>query len=160
MSTVLAVVLVATGVAAAPEGGVAVALEGGIVGLVLLLASLWRWPRLLAPTLLLVAVPWGVALVDRALPAESVLAGAGLLVVGELAGWSQDLAGVVPQSAADALRLALRTLAMVAVGAGTASVLLAASALPAPGSLLRLLAGLGAALAVVAFVALRRWEPA
>ena len=48
----------------------------------------------------------------------------------------------------------------VAVGAGTASILLAASALPAPGSLLRLLAGLGAALAIVAFVALRRWEPA
>ena len=67
---------------------------------------------------------------------------------------------MVPQSAADALRLALRTLAMVAVGAATASVLLAASALPAPGSLLRLLAGLGAALALVAFVALRRWEPA
>ena len=160
MATALAIVLVATGVAAAPDGGVAVALEGGIVGPVLLMASLWRWPRLLAPALLLVAVPWGIALVDRELPVESVIVGAGLLVVGELAGWSQDLATVVPQSAADAMRLALRTLAMVAVGVGTASILLAASALPAPGSLLRLLAGLGAALAIVAFVALRRWEPA
>jgi hypothetical protein len=156
----LAIVLVVTGVAAVPDGGAAVALEGGLVGPVLLVASLWRWPRLLAPALLLVAVPWGIALVDRELPVESVLVGAGLLVVGELAGWSQDLATVVPQSAADAVRLALRTLAMAAAGAATAAILLVASALPAPGSLLRLLAGLGASLAIVAFVAVRRWEPA
>jgi hypothetical protein len=130
----------------------------GVAGFVALAAALVRWPAGLAPALVLLAVPWGFALAERPSAAATVLAGAGLLVTGELAGWSLDLVSVVTPSYGDAGRLALRTAALAAAGAAASVVLLAVSALPAPGSLLRLVVGVSAALAVIAFLAVRRWE--
>jgi hypothetical protein len=65
---------------------------------------------------------------------------------------------VVPEPAAVAGRTALRIVAVVAAGVAAAAALLAVSALPAPGSLLRLLLGLAAVTGLIALLTLRRWE--
>jgi hypothetical protein len=160
LALVSALVLTLTGALAGPAAASTLAAELGSVGVALLAGALWRWPGLLPPALVLVAVPWGLALTERARPFESVAVGVGLLVTGELAGWTQDLSTVVPPSGRDSVRIAVRT-ALLALGCATVStLLLVVSALPAPASLLRLLVGLGAALAVVALLTLRRWDPA
>jgi hypothetical protein len=150
---------VVTGVAAAPTTLTTPALEAGGAGLVLLAMALTRAPSALVLALVLVAGPWGLALAQGGHSAAAVAVGAGLLLTGELAGWSQDRRTIVPEVGGDTARLALRTVGGVAAGVVASVVLLALAALPAPGSLLRLVAGLAAVLALVAFVALRRWEP-
>jgi hypothetical protein len=154
----VAVVLAVTGVGAGPGIGAAVGLETASVGLVLLVLALWRWPQLLAPAMVLVAVPWGFALAEAPRGAEAVAVGACLVLLGELSGWCQDRRTVVPEHTRDVARRAVRTLGLVGAGVAVSALLLATSALPAPGSLVRLLVGLGAALAVVALTTLRRWE--
>jgi len=150
--------LVLTGVAAAHSVGGIVGLEVGVPGVLLVALALWRWPELLPAGLLLVALPWGFALGEGDRGAAAVGVGAGLLLAGELCGWSLDRRTVVPEPAAEAARTGLRTVGLVASGAVVSTLLVAASALPAPGSLLRLVVGLAAAAAVVAFLTLRRWE--
>ena len=150
--------LVLSGVAAASSIGGVVGLEVGAPGVLLVALALWRWPEVLPAGLLLVALPWGFALTEGDRAAAAVGVGAALLLAGELCGWSLDRRSVVPEPAAEAARTGLRTAGLVAAGAAVSTLLVAASALPAPGSLLRLVVGLAAAAAVVAFVTLRRWE--
>lgn len=151
-------VLVLTGVFTARSIGGVVGLELGVPGLLLVALALWRWPEALVPGLLLVATPWGFALGEGGQAAAAVGVGAGLLLAGELCGWSLDRRTVVPERAADAARTAVRIVGLVAAGALVSTMLVAVSALPAPGSLLRLVVGLAAAGALVAFLTLRRWE--
>ena len=150
--------LVLTGVAAARSVGGVVGLEVGVPGVLLVALALWRWPDLLAAGLLLVALPWGFALTEGDRAAAAVGVGAALLLAGELCGWSLDRRTVVPEPGVEAARTGLRIAGLVAAGAVVSTMLVAASALPAPGSLLRLVVGLAAAAAVVAFLTLRRWE--
>jgi hypothetical protein len=154
----VALVLVLSGVAAAQSIGGVVGLELGLPGVLLIALALWQWPSILPAGLLLVGMPWAFALAEGGRGGAAVGVGAGLLLAGELCGWSLDRRSVVPEPAADAVRTGLRTAGLVAAGALVSTLLVAVSALPAPGSLLRLLVGLAAAAAVTAFLTLRRWE--
>jgi hypothetical protein len=154
----VAIVLAVTGIGAGPGIGAAVGLETASLGLVLLVLALWRWPQVLAPAMVLLAVPWGFAMAEEPGGAEAIAVGAGLVLLGELGGWCQDRRTVVPEHPREVARRAARTLGLVGAGVAVSATLLATSALPAPGSLVRLLVGLGAALAVVALTTLRRWD--
>jgi hypothetical protein len=125
-------------------------------GCVLLAAAMVvGWPRLVALAVLLLAAPDAVVLAMRGpIPLAPVLA-AGLLGASELAYWSAELrAGGRDVRFALALRLAVRLLAMAAVGAALGLLLLAVAELPASGSLDLTVLG---AVAVVAVVGLAAW---
>ncbi len=158
LALLVALALALTGAFTGPAIGITLGLEVGAVGLVLLGLALWRWPGALAAGIVLIAVPWGLALSERPRPVEAVAVGAGLVLLAELAGWSIDRVTVVPETSADVGHMVLRTTGLVVAGAAISVVVLAFSALPAPGSLLRLTAGLCAVVAVMGFVTLRRWE--
>jgi hypothetical protein len=150
--------LVVTGIVAVSRNAATLALQLGLVGLAFLGFALARWPAALVPGLLLVAAPWGLALADRAEAFQAVLVGAGLVLLGELAGWALDRRTVVAEDARGALRTCARTAALVAAALAVSGLLVAVARLPAPGSLVRLVVGAMAIVLVMAFVGLRRWE--
>jgi hypothetical protein len=150
--------VVATGLVAVSRNAVTIALQLGVLGLAFLGFALARWPAALVPGLLLVAAPWGLALADDAEPLQAVLVGAGLVLLGELAGWTHDRRTVVAEDARGAVRTAARTVGLVAAALAVGGLLVAVAELPAPGSLVRLVVGATAVVLVMAFVGLRRWE--
>ncbi len=156
MALAVAVVLGLTGVAAAPSGAARLLAEVVAVAWIVLVLALWRWPGGLTVAVVLVALPWAVALVEHPRAGAAVGLGVGMVLLVELAGWSIDQRSVVPEAMLGPM--ALRITAAAVAGAALSGGVLAAAALPAPGSLVRVVLGLGAIVAVVAFVTLRRWE--
>jgi hypothetical protein len=134
------------------------AIEVGVVGGVVLAGALFWRPVLLTPALIALAIPAALTLDHRSGTAGVVVPAAALLVAtGELAGWSFDRRSVVPEGAGATANRALTTAALTGGSGLVAASVLTLSALPAPSGPVPVLAGAGAALAVVALAALRRW---
>jgi hypothetical protein len=154
----VAALAVVSGVVAEPGHLVRVGLQLGVIGWVLLAATLlWR-AVLLAPAMVGLALPVAVAALGRTDATGAIVVATTLLVVtGELAGWSLDRRSVVPESGAVTARRASSTAGVALGSAAVCAGVLAAAGLPAPGGALPVIAGTLAALAVLALAALRRW---
>ena len=144
-------------VAAAPDVR-ALAVEAGVAGWVLLgVALAWRGVAL-TPAMVGLALPAALLVVHHHDTAAVIVPAAALLVAtGELAGWSLDRRSVVPDAPALVARRLATTAGLTAGAAVVAGAVLAISGLPAPGGVLPLLAGVTAAVAVMALAAVRRW---
>ena len=155
---VVAVTAVVAGVVAEPGHLVRLGIQLGVIGWLLLGATLlWR-PVLLAPAMVGLAFPAAIAAFGRTDATGAIVVATMLLVVtGELAGWAIDRRSIVPESRTVTARRA-STVAGVAIGsAAMCAGVLAAAGLPAPGGVLPVAAGTAAAVGVLALAALRRW---
>jgi hypothetical protein len=158
-SLMSALVVVAVAVGATASDTRRITVEAGVVGVALLAGALaWR-AALLTPALIGLAAASATMLVHhRAAVTAAIPSAALLLVTGELAGWSYDLRSIVPESARLTRGRAVTILGLAAMAVIVSASILAVSGLPAPGGVLPEVAGLGAAVAVVAFAAFRRWD--
>jgi hypothetical protein len=158
VALVAAATAVVVGVVAEPGHLVRLGFQLGVLGWLLLGATLlWR-PVLLAPAMVGVAFPAAIAALGRTDATGAIVVATMLLVVtGELAGWAIDRRSIVPESRAVTAR---RVSALAGVAVGSAAMcggVLAAAGLPAPGGVLPVVAGTAAAVGVLALAALRRW---
>ena len=133
----------------------------GVAGMVALAVTLLGRGPFLTAALLLLAAPAAVTLIGRRdePTAVVVLAAALLFTTGELTGWSLDARSIVRPPRALRRRRVVTTAALGLGAAAVAGGVLAIGRLPAPGGVVPEVAGIVAASALVAFAALRRWEP-
>lgn len=158
-ATAVAAAVPAVAVAAAPADLRTRAAVAGVVGVVLLAAAALRWPVLLTPALLALGTAALVPIARDDDEAWIEIAAAVLLVLAaELAGWAADLRSVAAEQASLARLRLLRTVGLASGAGALAGVLLLVARLRPPGGALPIVLGGAATLALVAFVALRRWS--
>jgi hypothetical protein len=125
---------------------------GGIGGLLLLSALVWRWEEVLPWALVVLAIAYAVAIaahgaeIDEAAP----LVGAGLLLSSELATWSLDERWSIAAERAVVLSRAT-AIALLGLASGAVSaIVIALAAAPVGGGLGWTVLGAGAAVLVIA----------